>query len=206
MPFIPNLRDALGIALYRLAQRTPSFIRGRAWSDVNKFSWSMRAHDALTGTLTRAEFCRRVGARWNQSGNATLLLFNADHLARVNQAMGVHAADAFLVEMGRFIAADAEGACVGRMSGDEFAVIVNNAAGAEQLVKRVRERSERCFQTERASVAASFPELSAHTVLTFSVGAVRVAPGLNLMQVLESAEGAVLRAKSSGRNRLCWAE
>jgi GGDEF domain-containing protein len=57
----------------------------------------------------------------------------------------------------------------------------------------------------QTAVIEKFPQLAAHPVLTFSVGAAKVVPGLTLMQALKRGEEALSAAKIAGRNRLCWA-
>lgn len=159
----------------------------------------------MTGVLTGAEFRRRVRARWDQCPGAAVLLFDVDHLAHVNHAVSIQAADACLVAMACIITTEAEGAWVGRLGGDEFAIYFEDVARAVRSADRVRASVEQSFRTERTRVIAEFPELAAHPVLTFSVGAVRVLPGRTLMQVLELGEQALSAAKLAGRNRLCWA-
>jgi diguanylate cyclase (GGDEF)-like protein len=205
MPLIPHLRDVVGTCLAGLSRRARKFGDGDFWCDLEKLAWRTRAHDSLTGVLNRAEFHRRIEARWHKSPNAAVLLFDVDRLANTNYAVGHTAVDACLVAMARLVTNDAEGAWVCRWSGGEFAVFVTDASRAERVADRIRASMAQSFLRERASVIAEFPELAGQPVLTFSVGGAKVIPSSTLAQVLGRCEEAVLAAKVAGRNRFCWA-
>ena len=205
MPFFPHLRDAAGTAISGLARQASKLGGGAVWNKLGWFGYCVRAHDSLTGVLTQVEFLRRIEARRQSVQNAAVLVFDVDHLKPLNDVIGYVAVDACLVAMARLIAEDAEEAWVCRWGGDEFAVLVTDPTHAERIADRIRARMERSFLKERAAVIAEFPEFAERPVLTFSVGAAKLLPGLNLTQVLERCSEAVDAAKVAGQNCFRWA-
>ena len=83
------------------------------------------AHDHLTGLLSRAEFTRRAEHDLAESRAGAVLLIDVDGFKQVNDTLGHSAGDAVLVEVARRIAAWApSGSVLGRIGGDEFAVVL----------------------------------------------------------------------------------
>ncbi len=205
MSFFPNLRDAFGTFLWRFSRLADKLGARSVALATSGFGYRIRAHDPMTGVLTQLEFRRRVGARWHELDGATALLFDVDGIGFLNHALGHLAGDACLVEIANLVVGGAEGALVCRLGGDKFVVLVLEAAQAERIAERIRTRIQQSFQSEREAVASVHPDIGKRPLLTFSVGAAKIGPGLSLTQVLERCVEAMWAAKADGRNRLCWA-
>jgi diguanylate cyclase (GGDEF)-like protein len=83
---------------------------------------------------------------------------------------------------------------VARLGGDEFCVLLPglSASDAKIVVERIRhEFSEKVFTIENE-----------HYSVTASFGIADLAPGMTVVQFLQSADDALYRAKACGRNEV----
>lgn len=92
-------------------------------------------HDALTGLANRAAFMgwldAAVAERRASAGAVALLLLDLDHFRRVNDALGHRAGDAALQLVARRLAeALPQAETLGRVGGDQFAVLLRDEAAA----------------------------------------------------------------------------
>src|SRR6201999_770573 len=106
-------------------------------------------HDALTGLYNR-EYCERAlsdalqRARW-QGTRPALLYFNLDRFRMVNDVLGHATGDRLLAAIAaRFEANIRTGDLLARLSGDEFAVLIDDAAAIEDA-GALGERMARLF-------------------------------------------------------------
>lgn len=151
-------------------------------------------HDALTGLLNRGGFYELAPA---QLRNATdhevaLLLVDLDGFKEVNDTHGHHVGDGVLVEVGRRlqgVVRDAD--LVGRVGGDEFAVLLSTSADtdrAEQVAARiVLELAEPYLVEERV------------VRMSASVGVGVAASGIDIDTLIATADTLMYDAKRSGK-------
>lgn len=159
--------------------------------------------DALTGLLNRRAFFEAAEAALRRARAErcplTLLVLDADHFKAINDRHGHAAGDEAL----RVIAATLLGATrqydlVGRIGGEEFAVLLRNAAPdeagivAERIVSAVR--------------LAEFRRAGRPVPLSVSVGIAALEPGLDLDGLFARADAALYAAKEAGRGRSRAAE
>ncbi len=153
--------------------------------------------DDLTGLRNRRFFdrtCRYELERTRRYRSAlSVMLIDADHFKRVNDAYGHAAGDRTLQAIARSL----EGAVrttdlVSRYGGEEFAVLLpeTDAAGAAFVGERIR---------HAVAAIAGLP-----SAVTVSVGVLTVPAGACVVAeaLLERADAALYRAKSGGRNRV----
>jgi diguanylate cyclase (GGDEF)-like protein len=156
-------------------------------------------HDPLTGLLSRGAFfeiCDAEVARAGRSGSPlALVMTDLDHFKRINDRHGHQAGDDVLCETARrlrvtFRRSDA----IGRYGGEEF-VALAVGCGLEDAM---------CLaERYRASISGAPFETSAGRLdVTTSVGVAVVAGLDGSAALLKSADGALYRAKASGRNRV----
>jgi len=143
------------------------------------------AVDVLTGLANRRMLGRALGRL--RPGD-TVIMLDLDHFKAVNDTLGHHEGDLVLRAFGRTIAR-----CVratdraGRYGGEEFVVMLQGSAGAEEFLERLRD----AWVEDRPRP------------ITFSGGFAEVRGAS--ADALESADRAMYRAKQAGRDRWCGA-
>jgi diguanylate cyclase (GGDEF)-like protein len=158
----------------------------------------MARQDPLTGlpnrTLMRERLAEEYARVAAEGGSFAVLCLDLDRFKNVNDTLGHQAGDALLALAARRIAATVgRGDVVARLGGDEFAVIQiggaqpqDAAALAERLIEAVRHPFD--LQPQLVSIGLSVG------------GAVAPADGRDPDGILRSADLALYRAKTSGRN------
>jgi diguanylate cyclase (GGDEF)-like protein/PAS domain S-box-containing protein len=154
-------------------------------------------HDGLTGLPNRAYVEERAREALEPSGEriAGVIFLDLDGFTAVNDLIGHGAGDLVLAQAARRLRAVVPAQdTVARWGGDEFAVLMENAAGAQEII----ELAERL-----AGVVAGEPFRVADRDLglTASVG-VALADGSAHGVVLRNADVAMARAKDGGGNRV----
>lgn len=154
--------------------------------------------DALTGLLNRGHFVELAGteiARAQRFGEPlALIMVDIDHFKHVNDRHGHLVGDEVLTLLAQRLQASARRTdYVGRIGGEEFAVLLPRASLEAALRGATR---------LHADVGASpFPTSAGALPLTVSVGVAMLRPGMNdFSDLLRSADVALYRAKSEGRN------
>jgi diguanylate cyclase (GGDEF)-like protein/PAS domain S-box-containing protein len=154
--------------------------------------------DALTGLLNRRAFLEAGEAMMAGRGYKplTMLMLDADRFKSVNDAHGHAAGDELLKCLARIVADSARGDdAVGRLGGEEFAVLLNNTGveGGTNLAERML-----------ASIRAAQVDLPGdHRIgFTVSIGISSTATAHDLSALLHQADQALSVAKASGRDRL----
>ena len=152
----------------------------------------LRAHadqDDLTGLANRRALVAELAARLEAGTVEAVAMFDLDHFKRVNDEHGHAAGDRALVAVAA--AADAAvgtGGLVGRIGGEEFAVVVFRGGDVlEELLARVLE---------------SVREAGDQVGTTISIGATVVRPGDTVDSALLRADTLLYEAKHRGRDRV----
>lgn len=156
-------------------------------------------HDALTGLFNRRRFQEELDNRLAQvrryGMQGGLLFIDVDGLKMVNDTLGHQAGDALLVSLAALLQERLrEVDIVARLGGDEFAVLISTAdalnapAVAERLLQAVQQHTT-VVATHRLSC-------------TISIGiALFPQHGVTAETIIERADLALYRAKTSGRNQ-----
>ncbi|GAA4972982.1 hypothetical protein GCM10023225_13080 [Kineococcus glutinatus] len=156
-------------------------------------------HDALTALPNRVLFTERLeqallGTGW---GTGTAVLFcDLDKFKQVNDVHGHAAGDELLRQVAaRLRGVLRTGDTVGRLSGDEFAVLLEGVAD-EVTARELGQRIVSCF-------AEPFRVEGRDLHVTTSVGAgVHTGPHGRADDLLRTADGAMYAAKQRGRNQV----
>jgi diguanylate cyclase (GGDEF)-like protein len=150
-------------------------------------------HDPLTGIANRRRIAARLAECAGASGCA-LLLIDIDNLKDTNDLLGHVVGDQVIRQVARTIGMRlGPDALLGRVGGDEFAVIVpdRDAAYALELAERL------------CDAVATEPMVAGLTArhVTASFGVTTVDPGQDADASLARADLALYAAKKAGRNR-----
>jgi two-component system, cell cycle response regulator len=155
--------------------------------------------DPLTGLFNRRAFFeegRRSCEPATPAARPVAIMFDVDHFKRVNDTCGHEVGDQVLRAIGREV--QSERATVGRLGGEEFAILLGDCsltAGGEQA------------ESLRVKLAAlSFDTALGTMSVTCSFGVAEWQPGEDIDQLLKRADAALYQAKNGGRNCVITAE
>ena len=151
--------------------------------------------DSLTGVLTRRAFndaaCTAIRQHRRNGTPAAVVSLDIDHFKQINDRCGHAGGDRVLREVARVCSeALRPGDVVGRLGGEEFALLLlnSNGQGAEHCANRVRRAIGELDLADCGRITASF-------------GVSTLRDGLNIEDWMNEADAALYAAKESGRNR-----
>ncbi|UVI39924.1 sensor domain-containing diguanylate cyclase [Qipengyuania spongiae] len=154
--------------------------------------------DPLTGLLNRRGFARCVEKNAATSDTCRLAVFDIDRFKQVNDTYGHAAGDEVLRTFARVArAAVRENDKVGRLGGEEFAVLLTDSTleQAMMICERLRQSMEREVTTVKGQSIR----------VTVSGGIARIVDGEDIQSTLSAADMALYEAKRAGRNQLALA-
>ncbi len=151
--------------------------------------------DHLTGVLNRAAFYR-LASTYGEDAPASVLLADIDHFKAINDRYGHAAGDQAL----RLVASTLQAALrpddlLGRVGGEEFAILLSGMPQALALVIAERARGAIAALSMRAADGSPI-------ALSISIGVAGLSAGAPLDAVLAQADAAMYAAKRNGRNRV----
>lgn len=159
--------------------------------------------DALTGLYSRPYFLELAERAYAESAGRdtplALITLDVDHFKAINDRYGHPVGDVVLQHLARLLSQDLrEVDAVGRMGGEEFAVLLPgaDATRAQGVAERLRVSVGLTpARTERGAVE-----------LTISVGVAQREPGMGTLGALiKASDDALLAAKQAGRDRVVQA-
>jgi diguanylate cyclase (GGDEF)-like protein len=186
----------------------------------------LATEDDLTGLKNRRyiwEFSRQIiEYAKKENGRVTLLVFDIDDLKKYNDIYGHHAGDEILKQAAVLMRRSCRGHdVVGRVGGDEFAVIFwddpHQKRAATPSKSEERRSANADHPAEAITIAKRFvKELSKAELSTFGglgpegKGVLTISGGLasfprdgqTIEQLFQQADKALLEAKRSGKNRI----
>lgn len=158
-------------------------------------------HDFLTGTRNRGAFEDALRQYLTEDGRRfALLVVDLDFFKRINDRHGHAAGDAALRTCASlFDGSLGAGDCVGRLGGEEFAILMTDIDPADAYVSAER---------MRLSIAQSVMEFEGRRFhLTVSGGlCCGVSGAVDFDTLMSRADAALYAAKNGGRNRIVLAE
>jgi diguanylate cyclase (GGDEF)-like protein len=155
--------------------------------------------DGLTGVLNRRRFVEigneALAAAQEQQQPLALVMLDIDFFKQVNDRYGHDAGDEVLRSVARLITVGKrEGDSLGRLGGEEFALLLpkSDGQGAYSVIDRIREQIAATF------IHASGQQLS----ITFSAGVSQCNGSSSFEEMLRQADVLLYQAKKNGRNRV----
>lgn len=173
------------------------------WRSSREHARRMRAladTDGLTGVLNRRAMVERMQSSFEaiveQGGSACLCIIDADHFKRINDTRGHQVGDLALKRIAREMAVGIPAdAAIGRMGGEEFALLFP-AADAADGMRHAEQLRQRIEEDHQRADGLDFP-------MSVSIGVAVLDPQRmpNCESWLVAADKALYRAKGYGRNR-----
>ena len=193
----------VGVALLGLGPLAVACAGAARTQALHRLRHAVR-HDDLTGALARRAFLEqstRLLDRATQDGTGlAVLMLDVDHFKQVNDRHGHHAGDQLLVELTHTMAhALRPQDLLGRMGGEEFAMVLPGVSRDEALL--VAERIRATVAAHAFGPGTDGGPLRA----TISIGVShRSGPdgAAHMDSLLLAADAALYRAKAQGRDRV----
>ncbi|MCR5605439.1 MAG: bifunctional diguanylate cyclase/phosphodiesterase [Treponema sp.] len=157
--------------------------------------------DDLTGLVNHKNFVLNIDDIIKQASNDTafsIVFIDIDNFKRINDTLGHQVGDNFLIETVRnMLKVISPGDTLGRMGGDEFALLVPGNQNDTDLYRYVHRISE--------VVAVPFLCQNKEYNVTASFGIARFPKdGRTASDVIHQADMAMYRAKSLGKNKILF--
>lgn len=151
-------------------------------------------HDSLTGLANRDWFAQQLDAAASAPGHQrvnSVLYVDVDDFKRINDTLGHHAGDAFLVAVAeRLVAAVRPSDAVARLGGDEYAVLLDGIDAAEAIAT-----AERLLVSVQQPLVLGGQEVAPRV----SIGIASAAGRAGSQTMLADADLAMYFAKRSGK-------
>ncbi|WP_316857929.1 diguanylate cyclase [uncultured Cohaesibacter sp.] len=153
----------------------------------------MANHDPLTDLLNRRAFfekSHRCMARAKKGHPVAAIMFDIDHFKSVNDHYGHDAGDQVIRTVARI--ASSSGYLLGRLGGEEFAIIIDRCSlrTAARIANRIRQ------QIEQTPIIVNGHKIS----ITSSFGVAERLQGDDVDALLKRADAALYHSKGNGRN------
>jgi diguanylate cyclase (GGDEF)-like protein len=152
--------------------------------------------DSLTGLHNRRVFFELAEEARSENGALTAIMLDIDHFKRINDLYGHDVGDQAIAAVAK--ASAIEGAIIGRLGGEEFALLLKGRALPEgtALAEQLRARM----------AALRFDTANGPMTLTVSFGVSERKADDSIDDLLKRADVALYAAKTSGRNRVVAAD
>src|SRR5258708_11670430 len=152
--------------------------------------------DPLTGLYNRRVFFELAQGATQRTRTIAAIMLDIDHFKRVNDVFGHDVGDRAIVAVAQ--EAKTDGAVVGRLGGEEFAILLEGRALEEGCA---------IAESIRARIAAlNFQTPSGPMALTCSFGVSERIAEESIDEMLKRADVALYAAKTGGRNRVIAAD
>lgn len=159
-------------------------------------------HDALTGLPNRLFFSNQLNEQIKMGGKAgqnhfAVLFLDLDRFKLINDSLGHHVGDLFLIEISRrLVNCLRQNDVVARLGGDEFCILmrqIDDQKSAINLAARILKELKRPVIVEK------------HSLITSASIGIRLAlhGGSSAANIMSDADAAMYQAKHQGKNCFC---
>jgi diguanylate cyclase (GGDEF)-like protein/PAS domain S-box-containing protein len=155
-------------------------------------------YDTLTGLPNRAYLLEQLSRNLDTNDKIALIVMDVDNFKSVNDSVGFLIGDSILKQVGlRLSRAITKNDFIARLSGDEFAVILNNVDNNEDIIERANLVKD-CFNE---------PFIAENNIhqLSISLG-IAVSPydGVDSKDLLKNADTAMYKVKNMCKNSISF--
>lgn len=205
----------IGLALHRLFNKllTGYFSRiiegrrqnhrlqlaNRRLSESERALSLLASRDSLTDLPNREKFLRELDGQCARGSDPFAVVFiDLDNFKKINDTMGHYIGDRYLAGVaGRFSQCLAADDTLGRIGGDEFAMVIrsiSDRSGIYQYIEKLGKIFDRVFRVE---------EYHLRTSASFGVSFFPQDAD-NAVNLLKAADRALYHVKNNGKNRICF--
>ena len=147
-------------------------------------------------SMFSAEFEEMIANAGEKYTDVTLAMLDLDNFKKVNDTLGHKVGDDIIAEVGKILLEIDAKKSVYRYGGEEFAILFPDMEKEEAFLLMDKTREVVSKGVECAKVG-----------MTASIGIATYAEdGTNQIELVRKVEGALYRAKSAGRNKVCLAK
>jgi len=155
-------------------------------------------HDALSGLPNRLYFGNLLDEQVNKNmGSFAVLFLDLDRFKLINDSLGHHIGDLFLIEVAnRLSHCLRQDDVVARLGGDEFCILMRNIESQDTPIKL----ASRVLKELRKPVI-----VENHSLITSASIGIRFAEDtcIDTARIMSDADAAMYQAKHQGKNRFC---
>ena len=162
--------------------------------------------DPLTGLHNRryglAQLNAIAGRSQAEGGEFAVMVVDLDRFKSVNDRWGHAAGDAVLIEISSRLTANLRASdLVARIGGEEFLIALPNTSRAEAgiVAQRLCEAAESCPVVLSDGTAI---HVTISIGMTIDGGAIETEPALNVADIVDQADRALMKSKAGGRNKV----
>ena len=191
--------QALQLSLAVLGAALAMAILAAAVSDLMDDLRRERDLDHLTGVLNRRGFEAEMAASMRRAPDAaSLIVCDVDHFKLINDTFGHDVGDVVLKQIGAILRGEArKGDVVGRLGGEEFAILLPAASSSEAYD---------CAERLRQKIAETSFRGCSQKSTTASFGVATMQEAGDWPTLYKLADQRLYLAKSTGRNRTVAAQ
>jgi diguanylate cyclase (GGDEF)-like protein len=188
---------ALKIGLFFLAIIMIFAWRYHLLKKYNEYLLKLSTTDSLTGLWNRQKIDERLNEEQKKVGrypnyHCSVLMIDVDHFKRINDSLGHQAGDEVLIGLAQVMRTSLrETDSIGRWGGEEFIVALPHTVleDAMSVAENLRARVEEHY-------------FNVNRTVTISIGVEECRPHEEVHQCINRVDGALYRAKKSGRNNV----
>lgn len=181
--------------------------RGKALEAANQMLTQQSSTDGLTGLANRRRFDALLQSEWKRGARSglplSLLMVDIDHFKKFNDRYGHLAGDECLRRMADLLGDGLRrsGEVVARYGGEEFVLLLPSVDSTQ-----AHETAQNCIERVRQEAIPHADSTTAsHVTVSIGVATVVPHPSMDAMLLLNTADAAMYRAKTGGRNRYALA-
>ena len=160
--------------------------------------------DSMTGLINYRRFMelleQEIYRVRRYHSPAAVILADIDHFKAVNDTYGHQAGDLVLTRIAQHLDTSVRNSdVVARYGGEEFGLILpeTDFTGSEVIAERLRRVVE--------DIAFEYEGASLRVTMSFGIANIDAHLGHSSRELIRAADRALYRAKTTGRNRCCWA-
>ncbi|MCL4527974.1 MAG: diguanylate cyclase [Chloroflexi bacterium] len=163
---------------------------------------NMAIYDPMTGMMNRNAFYRSAQAELERarrtSSSLSLIALDIDNLKALNEKYGIETGDEVLKVISQTIREKSRPYdCIGRWSGDEFILALQNVIGPD--AEKVAGRIIKGIQSTRIT----FRDDTVNVAISAGIASVtRITPSAEVEPLIEQARQAMSRAREAGGNQI----